>query len=44
MAAAMQKIGVSIASISEVPENAAHRDIADATRSGFDVTVLPPTG
>ncbi len=42
MAAAMQKIGVSIASISEVPENAAHRDIADATRSGFDVTVLPP--
>ncbi|WP_454658301.1 lysophospholipid acyltransferase family protein [Bosea beijingensis] len=42
LASAMQMIGVPIASISEVPENAAHRDIADATRSGFDVKVLPP--
>lgn len=42
LASAMQTIGVPIASISEVPENAAHRDIADATRSGFDVKVLPP--
>jgi KDO2-lipid IV(A) lauroyltransferase len=42
LASAMQMIGVPIASISEVPENEAHRDIADATRSGFDVKVLPP--
>lgn len=42
LASAMQMIGVPVASISEVPENAAHRDIADATRSGFDVKVLPP--
>ena len=42
MAAAMQKIGVTIASISEVPENAAHRDIAEVTRSGLNVKVLSP--
>lgn len=42
LASAMQMIGVPIASISEVPENAAHRDIADATRGSFDVKVLPP--
>lgn len=42
VAAAMQKIGVPITSISEIPENAAHRDIAGATRSSFDVQVLPP--
>lgn len=42
LASAMQMIGVPIASISEVPDNAAHRDIADATRGSFDVNVLPP--
>lgn len=42
LASALQMIGVPIASISEIPDNAAHRDIADATRSGFDVSVLPP--
>lgn len=42
LASAMQMIGVPIASISEIPDNAAHRDIADATRGGFDVNVLAP--
>ncbi|HEV7257952.1 MAG TPA: hypothetical protein VGN82_09230 [Bosea sp. (in: a-proteobacteria)] len=42
LASAMQMIGVPIASISEVPENAAHRDIAEATRGNFDVNVLTP--
>jgi len=42
LASAMQMIGVPIASISEIPENAAHREIADATRNGFDVNVLTP--
>lgn len=42
LASAMQALGVPISSISEVPENTAHRDIAAATRSSFDVDVLPP--
>lgn len=42
LASAMQMIGVPIASISEVPDNATHRDIAEATRSNFDVNVLTP--
>ncbi len=42
LALAMQMIGVPIASISEIPENDAHREIAAATRSSFDVNVLTP--
>lgn len=42
LASALQTIGVPIASISEIPDNAAHREIADAIRSAFDVNVLPP--
>lgn len=42
LALAMQMIGVPIASISEIPANDAHREIAEATRSRFDVDVLTP--
>lgn len=42
LASAMQMIGIPIASISEVPDNPVHRDIADETRAGFDVRVLSP--
>ncbi|MGO4171786.1 lysophospholipid acyltransferase family protein [Bosea sp. TAF32] len=42
LASALQIMGVPIASISEIPDNAAHRDIAEATRSSFNVNVLPP--
>lgn len=42
LALAMQSIGIPIASVAEIPDNAAHREIADATRSGFDVRVLTP--
>ena len=42
LALAMQKIGIRIASISEVPENDAHRDIAAATRKDMGVKVLSP--
>lgn len=42
LASAMQMIGIPIASISEVPDNPVHRDIASETRSGFDVRVLSP--
>lgn len=42
LASAMQQIGVTIASISEVPQNDAHREIAAATRGAANVDVLPP--
>lgn len=42
LASAMQTIGVPVASIAEIPENRAHRDIAGATRGGFNVEVLTP--
>lgn len=42
LASAMQMIGIPIASISEIPANDAHRDIANATRSALDVKVLSP--
>lgn len=42
LASAMHMIGVPIASISEVPQNDAHREIAAATRGAANVNVLPP--
>ena len=42
VASALQVIGVPIASISEIPDDPLHREIADATRKGFGVNVLAP--
>lgn len=42
LASAMQTVGIPIASISEIPDNPVHREIADEIRGGFDVRVLPP--
>ncbi|MCK0197008.1 hypothetical protein MWN34_08785 [Ancylobacter sp. 6x-1] len=42
LAGAMQAIGIPVASISEVRRNEAQRDIAAATRRGFDLRVLAP--
>jgi len=42
VASALQVIGVPIASISEVPDDPLHREIADETRKGFGVNVLAP--
>ncbi|KRE15808.1 hypothetical protein ASE63_16405 [Bosea sp. Root381] len=42
VASALQVIGVPIASISEVPGDPLHREIADKTRKEFGVKVLAP--
>ncbi len=42
VASALQMVGIPLASISEVPENDAHRDIAEETRARQGVDVLSP--
>lgn len=42
VASALQVIGVPIASISEVPDDPLHREIAAEARKGFGVNVLTP--